>query len=132
MYFIFADITQDLNLEVNNTLTIRCSLFGSSIIYENKTYDVSSERLRLKFKTNYLDVKIINDLTVEYSVENAQENDTGSYSCYVSPPKINKNILVCVTYIAVGCKYICYIQFYSAFCLKVLKINQKEIITVFI
>lgn len=76
------------------------------MVYKNHTYEVSSENLIWKFDKDFLhNVNILDDLTIEYVVENAQENDSGSYSCYLTLPEVNQNVFVCSTAVSVGCKY---------------------------
>lgn len=107
MHLVFSDITLDHAIRVNETLRITCSLFNSTIIYKNHTYSVSSKDLILKFESEYLqDLNILDNFSIEYVVENAQEYDSGGYSCYITLPERNQNVLVCSTSVAVGCKYI--------------------------
>ena len=77
------------------------------MVYKNLTYEVSSENLLWKFGQDFLhNINILDDLTIEYVVENAQENDSGLYSCYLSLPEVNENALVDITTVSVGCKYV--------------------------
>ncbi|KFM58279.1 Cytokine receptor, partial [Stegodyphus mimosarum] len=98
--------TKDMELEVGSPFRIQCSLFSTNMQFKNTTYNVSSENLVFKFKTTLIkNLTIVDELTAEYFVENANVNDTGMYSCYVLHPDINGSMpYICNTDVAVGYK----------------------------
>ncbi|GBM92723.1 Cytokine receptor [Araneus ventricosus] len=99
-----GSVSPDRDVKVGSPFKFRCTLFPDTV----KNHSVTSADLILNFTdrssptVTLPPTSIIDEYSVEYSVENASLKDNGIYSCYVPTLTEKTPQLVCMSSVSVG------------------------------
>jgi len=108
---VSSDMTPDPSIENGTRLVLQCSLFKTNITFQKEQYQVDSSMIMFKSNGKYVPsnkIDLVNETVAQYVVNEASPDDNGMYYCKLKIPgqELNRNPVVCVSHVTVGCKYI--------------------------
>ncbi|XP_074595719.1 cytokine receptor domeless [Brevipalpus obovatus] len=105
----FGDTSKDQTIDVGFPFTINCTLHVKNIdsLKSRGLVSASSQHIYFSVKGERIPqskIRIIDNVTIEYKVEESSFNDTGRYACYIDKDYHNdsKPTFVCMTYVKVA------------------------------
>lgn len=110
-----GDTSKDQTIDVGFPFTINCTLhvknIDSLISRGLRTFPPSSQDLYFSTKGERIPqskIRIIDNVTIGYNVEESSFNDTGRYACYIDKDdhqNDSKPTFVCMTYVKIASEY---------------------------